>query len=115
MPQTYFIIPTAAGEAKMANAQALGQPFLLTEMGVGDGNGALPVPDRNRTTLVNERRRAPINTLAPDAANPGQYLAEQIIPENVGGWWIRELGLYDADGTLCFIGNCPETYKPQLA
>lgn len=115
MPQTYFIVPTAAGEAKMANAQALGLPFVLTDMGVGDGNGALPVPDRNRTTLINERRRAALNTLAPDGANPGQYVAEQVIPENVGGWWIRELGLYDADGTLCFYGNCPESYKPQLA
>lgn len=115
MPQTYFIVPTAAGEAKMANAQALGLPFVLTDMGVGDGNGALPVPDRNRTTLLNERRRAALNTLAPDGGNPGQYVAEQVIPENVGGWWIRELGLYDADGTLCFYGNCPESYKPQLA
>lgn len=115
MPQTFFIIPTAVGEAKLANAQALGQPIKFTHISVGDGNGALPTPDRNRTTLVNERRRAPINTLAPDAANPSQYIAEQVIPEDVGGWWIRELGLHDETGALCFYGNCAETYKPQLA
>lgn len=115
MPQTYFIIPTAEGEAKLANAQALGQPIKLTHLAVGDGNGVLPVPDRNRSTLVNERRRAPLNALAPDPANPSQYIAEQVIPENEGGWWIRELGLIDETGTLCFYGNCAETYKPQLA
>lgn len=115
MPQTFYVVPTAAGDAKQANANALGLPRRFTQMAVGDGNGALPVPDRNRTALVNERRRAPLNALTPDAANPGQYIAEQVIPENTGGWWIRELGLYDEDGTLCYYGNCPETYKPQLA
>lgn len=115
MPQTFFIIPTAVGEAKLANAQALGQPIKFTHISVGDGNGLLPTPDRNRTTLVNERRRAAINTLAPDPANPSQYIAEQVIPEDVGGWWIRELGLHDETGALCFYGNCAETYKPQLA
>lgn len=112
---TFFIVPTAEGEAKIANAQALGQPIKFTHMAVGDGGGALPVPDRTRKTLINERRRALLNTLAPDANNPGQYIAEQVIPEDVGGWWIRELGLYDESGTLCYYGNCPETYKPQLA
>ena len=115
MAQTFYIVPTAAGEAKQANANALGLPMRFTHMAVGDGNGALPVPDRNRTALVNERRRAMLNSLTPDAANPGQFIAEQVIPENIGGWWIRELGLIDEDGVLCYYGNCAETYKPQLA
>lgn len=113
--QTYFCILTAIGEAKDANAKALGTALKFTEMAVGDGNGALPTPDRNRTSLVRQVRRAPINTLKPDPLNPGQLIAEQIIPEDVGGWWIRELGLYDDAGDLIAIGNCPETYKPQLA
>ncbi|TXD78332.1 phage tail protein, partial [Ralstonia pseudosolanacearum] len=115
MPQTFFIVPTAAGEAKDTNAKALGQARKYTHIGVGDGGGALPTPDRDRAALVNERYRAQINAIWQDQANPGQFVAELVIPETVGGWWIRELGLIDADGTLCYYGNCPETYKPQLA
>ncbi|MGD7198293.1 phage tail protein [Ralstonia pseudosolanacearum] len=115
MPQTFFIVPTAAGEAKDTNAKALGQARKYTHICVGDGGGALPTPDRDRAALVNERYRAQINAIWQDQANPGQFVAELVIPETVGGWWIRELGLIDADGTLCYYGNCPETYKPQLA
>ncbi|ASL74679.1 phage tail protein [Ralstonia pseudosolanacearum] len=115
MPQTFFIVPTAAGEARDANAKALGQARKYTHVAVGDGGGVLPTPDRDRAALVNERYRAQINAIWQDQANPGQFVAELVIPETVGGWWIRELGLIDADGTLCYYGNCPETYKPQLA
>lgn len=115
MPQTFFIVPTAAGDAKDANAKALGQPRKYTHIAVGDGGGALPTPDRARTALVNECYRAQINAIWQDQTNPGQFVAELVIPESVGGWWIRELGLIDADGTLAYYGNCPETYKPQMA
>ncbi|MCT7316748.1 phage tail protein [Ralstonia sp. CHL-2022] len=115
MSQTFFVLPTAAGEARDANAKALGLPRRYTHMAVGDGGGALPTPDRNRTALVGEHHRAPLNALWQDPGNPSQFVAELVIPETVGGWWIRELGLYDEDGTLCYYGNCPETYKPQMA
>jgi len=115
MAQTYYGILTAVGEAKDANAKALGIPLVYAEMAVGDGNGVVPVPDRNRTSLVRQQRRAPLNSLTRDAVNTNQVIAEQIIPESVGGWYIRELGLYDADGDLIAIANCPETYKPLLA
>lgn len=115
MAQTYFLIPTADGEAKLANAQALGVPLKITHMAVGDANGALPAPSRDRKTLINERRRAPLNSLTQDPANASQFIAEQVIPEDVGGWWIREAGLFDDTGTLIYYSNIPETYKPQLA
>ncbi|APC68784.1 phage tail protein [Ralstonia solanacearum] len=115
MPQTFFIVPTAAGEAKDANAKALGQARKYTHIAVGDGGGVLPTPDRARAALVNECYRAQINAIWQDQANPGQFIAELVIPETVGGWWVRELGLIDADGTLAYYGNCPETYKPQMA
>lgn len=115
MAQTYFAILTAIGEAKLANATALGTTLQLTKMAVGDGNGATPIPSRTQTALVHENRRAPLNTLFVDPANASQIVAEQIIPEDVGGWWIRELGLYDAAGDLCAVANCPDTYKPVLA
>jgi hypothetical protein len=113
--QIYFTTLTAVGEAKDAKAKALGTALKFTAMAVGDGNGALPVPDRTRTALVREVRRAAINTLKQDPQNPAQLIAEQVIPENEGGYWIRELGLYDEDGDLFAIANCPETYKPVLA
>jgi hypothetical protein len=115
MAQTYFLIPTAEGEAKLANAQALGVPLKFTAMSVGDGNGALPIPNRDRKTLINERRRASINSLTTDPANASQFIAEQVIPETEGGWWIREAGIHSEDGTLCYYANVPETYKPVLA
>lgn len=115
MSQTYFAILTAIGEAKLANAAALGTELQLTQMAVGDGNGATPQPSRTQTALVHENRRGPLNSLFVDPANPSQIVAEHIIPEDVGGWWIRELGLYDAAGDLCAVANCPDTYKPVLA
>ncbi|MDN0081615.1 phage tail protein [Crenobacter sp. SG2305] len=115
MSQTYYAILTAIGEAKLANATALGTTLKLTAMAVGDGGGSTPQPDRDQKKLVNEKRRAPLNSLYVDPLNPSQIVAEQIIPEDVGGWWIREGGLYDPDGNLCAVANFPDTYKPLLA
>lgn len=111
----FFAILTAAGEAKQANADALGIPWKLTEMGVGDANGADPIPDRAQTRLINERRRRPLNKLSVDPANPNIIVAEQIIPADEGGWWIREIGLYDADGALVAVANCAPSYKPLMS
>lgn len=115
MSAIYFAIPTHAGQAKIANAIALGVPLKITHMAVGDGNGQPVTPNPEQTALVREQRRAPLNTLFQDPLNPGQLVAEQIIPENVGGWWIREVGLYDETSTLIAIANSPDTYKPQLS
>lgn len=115
MKQTYFAILTAIGEAKISEALANKTTLKLTQMAVGDGNGEVPTPERKQTTLVNEQRRASINTLSVDAINIHQLIAEQIIPEDEGGWWIREIGLFDDDGDLCAVANCPPTYKPKLA
>ncbi|MDD2047331.1 phage tail protein [Pseudomonas putida] len=115
MAVTYYAILTTLGAAKLANAAALGTTLQITQMAVGDGNGNVPVPDANRTTLVHEVRRAPLNRLSIDASNAAQIIAEQVIPETVGGWWIREIGLLDSTGTLIAIANCAPSYKPQLA
>lgn len=115
----YYAIPTHIGEAKLANALALGEPLQITHLAVGDGEGqgaqGTPLPDPAQTTLRSERRRAPINTLSTDPTNPNVLVAEQVIPEDVGGWWIRELGLFDADGDMIAVCNTPPTYKPVLA
>ncbi|KHN53165.1 hypothetical protein OI70_18410 [Dickeya fangzhongdai] len=110
----YFTLLTLVGEKKLAAAIAAGKPLELVQMGVGDGNGVLPTPDSVQTRLVNERRRGVINSLTVDPSNASQMIAEQVIPENEGGFWLREIGLYDVDGDLIAVGNCPETYKPEL-
>lgn len=112
---TYFSIPTEIGEAKIANALALGIPLKLTHMAVGDGNGVVPVPDRKQTALIREQRRAPINTLDKDPKNASQIIIEQVLPADVGGWWVREIGIFDDAGNLCAVANCPPSYKPLLA
>ncbi len=114
MTQKYYAIVTNLGAAKIANAAALGTKLNITQMAVGDGGGSLPTPDASQTGLVNEVRRAAINSLSVDAANASQIIAEQIIPETEGGFWIREMGLFDAEGTLIAVCNTPETYKPAL-
>lgn len=114
MAAKYFAILTNLGAAKLANATALGTQLEITHMAVGDGGGSLPIPDPAQTALKGERRRAAINLLTVDPLNQNQIITEQVIPETVGGWWIREAGLFDKDGTLVAIANCPETYKPQL-
>lgn len=114
MPQ-FYTLPTEIGQAKMANAIALGQTVNITHMAVGDGNGSLPTPDSDRETLVNEVRRAPINTSDTDDDNPNWIVVEQVIPPDVGGWTIREIGIFDDDGDLIGYGNYPETYKPVLS
>lgn len=114
MTQKYYAIVTSQGAAKIANAAALGTKLNITHMAVGDGGGTLPTPNASQTKLVNEVRLAAINTLSVDPANANQVIAEQVIPENEGGFWIREMGLFDADGTLIAVCNTPETYKPAL-
>ncbi|HDL7125431.1 TPA: phage tail protein [Yersinia enterocolitica] len=114
MTTKFFAILTHLGAAKLANATALGTQLQITHMAVGDGGGVLPLPNAAQTQLVGEKRRAALNSLSVDAANSSQIIAEQVIPETDGGWWIREVGLFDKDGVLIAIANCPETYKPQL-
>lgn len=115
MTAKYYAILTNQGAARLANATALGTKLNLTQMAVGDANGKLPTPDPAQTALINQQRIAPLNMLTVDPANASQIIAEQIIPENEGGFWIREIGLYDDDGVLIAVANCPETYKPKLA
>ncbi|MDN6856724.1 phage tail protein [Pseudomonas sp. CAN2814] len=115
MAVTYYALLTTIGAGKLANATALGTTLRITQLAVGDGGGNVPAPDASRTQLVNEVRRAPLNRLSVDPANSAQIIAEQVIPEDVGGWWIREMGLYDEAGALIAYANCAPSYKPQLA
>ncbi|WP_407171614.1 phage tail protein [Citrobacter farmeri] len=115
MSAKFYTLLTDIGAAKLASAAALGVPLKITQMAVGDGGGVLPTPSAQQTKLIAEKRRADLNMLYIDPQNSSQIIAEQVIPETEGGWWIREVGLFDETGALIAVGNCPESYKPQLA
>ncbi|MGY3307590.1 hypothetical protein ACVW06_000615 [Pantoea ananatis] len=114
MTTKYFALLTNQGAAKLANAASQGTQLKITEMALGDGGGSLPTPDPAQTKLISEKRRAALNTLKTDTASSNHIIAEQIIPEDEGGFWIREIALYDDDGTMVAVANCAETYKPKL-
>lgn len=111
----FYAILTNVGAAKQANADALGIAWNITQMGVGDANGSDPTPNATQVSLINEWRRAPLNQLKVDDKNGAVIVAEQVIPAEVGGRWIREIALYDADGDMVAVANCAPTYKPLLS
>ena len=110
----HYTILTDVGATKVANALRSGSRIEIREMALGDGNGTLPQPNGSAKALVNERYRAQINSASVDAKNDAWVIFEQILAPDVGGWWIREVALYDTDGDLIAIGNYPEQYKPLL-
>lgn len=117
----FYAILTNVGAAKQANADALGIPWTFTHMAVGDGNPTglenppHPMPVATQTALLNEWRRAPLNQLKVDPNNAAIIIAEQIIPADEGGKWIREIALFDAAGDMVAVANCPPTFKPLLS
>jgi hypothetical protein len=113
--QEYYTILTSAGLAYEANRKAAGLPIKLEQMSVGDGNGAVYNPDATQTALRREVWRGPINALLQDATNPSYLVGELSLPDDVGGWYVREVGFWTDTGILYAIGKYPESYKPQLA
>ncbi|ENR0705493.1 tail fiber protein, partial [Escherichia coli] len=107
---------TTAGAAKLAAATAPGgRKVNITTMAVGDGGGKLPVPDAGQTGLIHEVWRHALNKISQDKRNSNYIIAELVIPPEVGGFWMRELGLYDDAGTLIAVANMAESYKAALA
>ena len=106
---------TNQGAAKKTNCDALGIPWQLTHMLIGDANGADPVPAINQTQLVHQVYRAQINQLYVSPIDPNVLVAELVLPPDVGGWWIRELALEDVNGVFSAVANCAPSYKPLLA
>ncbi|MDN2038163.1 phage tail protein, partial [Escherichia coli] len=107
---------TDTGAKKLAQAAAPdGKPVRLTHMAVGDGGGTLPTPDSKQTRLVHEVWRHTVNRVILDAAHQNRIIAELVIPPETGGFWIREIGVFDEHGDLIAVGNTAESYKPTVA
>ncbi|HFQ8124058.1 TPA: phage tail protein [Escherichia coli] len=116
MSTKFKTVITTAGAAKLAAATVPGgKKVTLSAMAVGDGNGKLPVPDAGQTKLVHEVWRHALNKVSVDNKNKNYIVAELVVPPEVGGFWMRELGLYDDAGTLIAVSNMAESYKPELA
>ncbi|HBB1894089.1 TPA: phage tail protein [Escherichia coli] len=116
MSTKFKTVITTAGAAKLAAATVPGgKKVTLSAMAVGDGNGKLPVPDAGQTKLVHEVWRHALNKVSVDNKNKNYIVAELVVPPEVGGFWMRELGLYDDAGTLIAVANMAESYKPELA
>ncbi len=116
MSTKFKTVITTAGAAKLAAATVPGgKKVNLSAMAVGDGNGKLPVPDTGQTKLVHEVWRHALNKVSVDNKNKNYIVAELVVPPEVGGFWMRELGLYDDAGTLIAVANMAESYKPELA
>lgn len=111
----FSTIHTNYGLQALSRAESTGAQIRLTHMAVGDGNGNAVTPDPAQTTLVRERFRATINRVFQDASNPLRFTAELVIPASTGGFTLREVGVFDASGSLFAVGNLPATYKPTPA
>lgn len=106
---------TQAGLTAITRAEATGTQINITAMAVGDGNGNPIVPQESQTSLARELYRAAPNRVWQDPTTPNKFSAELVIPASVGGFVLREVGVFTADGDLFVVGNLPETYKPQTA
>jgi len=117
MANEYYTLVTNAGRALEVQAKASNVPVKLTQMAVGDGgvNGENFAPSGTQTTLAGERWRGNLNTLSVHPDNPTWLVAEAVLPDDVGGWWIREVGLFSDTGVLYAIAKYPPTFKPVLA
>lgn len=114
MAEQFYTILTNIGKASIANASALGTKVDFKFMALGDGNGNYYNPTELQTELVNEVYRSQINHAQLDEDNPSWITLSTVIPSNVGGFTVREVGIFDAEGNLLAIGKYPETYKPML-
>ncbi|WP_426875833.1 phage tail-collar fiber domain-containing protein [Glaesserella parasuis] len=114
MAKTYYSVLTTYGSQLFANAMTNRQAVNITHFAVGDGNGRAVQPDSTRTSLVREVHKASISAVSRDPRNNRQVIFELTLPENIGGFWIREMGIFDNAGRLVAIANCPDTYKPRL-
>lgn len=111
---SYTTILTDIGIAKLTNSQITGLPISLTEIALGDGNGALVTPTQAATALKHEVYRGQINHLYRPEDDPAQIIAELVVLPNVGGWTVREVGIFDSEGDMIAWGSHPDIYKPTL-
>lgn len=115
MSKQYYTVLTTYGSQQFAAAMANNRPLNITHFAVGDGNGRAIQPDSSRTALVRQVHKAAVSSISVDPRNNKQIIFELTLPETVGGFWVREMGLFDSQNRLIAHANCPDSYKPLLA
>ncbi|AGF54551.1 hypothetical protein B0P06_001376 [Clostridium saccharoperbutylacetonicum] len=115
MSENFYTILTATGKAKLANSAVLGSKVNFKTLKVGDGNGAYYEPTESQTSLVREVWSGNVSSISVDENNPNWIVAETLIPATIGGFFIREAGIFDEDGDLIAISKLSETYKPVVS
>ncbi|THA20840.1 phage tail protein, partial [Histophilus somni] len=115
MTKTYYSVLTQHGEQLITSAIANKKPLQLLKMAIGDGNGQAVTPEKTATALKNKVYSSNVNQISVDPRNHQQVIFELLIPETEGGFWIREIGLFDNNDKLVAYANCPESFKPQLS
>ena len=106
----YYSLLTEIGEAVLTNALFAGEKVDITEMAVGDGGGAYFRPTAQMTRLQGEKWRGAV-TVEKDAVSQNVIVVKAIVPYSVGGFTIREMGLFDSQGCMLSIENLPEVEK----
>lgn len=108
----YYTILTALGKEKISNSVLLGNKITISEMLIGDGNGSNYEPTEYQTSLINQVYKADVISVSINSTDNNFVIVQAVIPPEVGGFFIRELGLTDHTGSLIAIAKFPETYKP---
>lgn len=111
----FYSVWTNVGISKRADAELYGTTVVITQVALGNGGGIPVNPDETWTQLVNEVWRGDVNARTKHPENPNWVIVEVKIPMDIGGWTVREVGLYDAEGDMVVVGNYPATYKPLLS
>ncbi|HGG6610586.1 TPA: phage tail protein [Salmonella enterica subsp. diarizonae serovar 50:k:z] len=113
-PKFKTIITDYGKQRLIAAMSPGGTKLTLTQMAVGDGGGNPTNPDTTNTTLINEVWRAAVNSVSVDKTHSNIIIVELLIPAEVGGFWIREAGIYDEFNKLVAICSLPASEKPLL-
>ncbi|EMH1238640.1 phage tail protein [Salmonella enterica] len=113
-PKFKTIITDYGKQRLIAAMSPGGTKLTLTQMAVGDGGGNPTNPDTTNTALVNEVWRAAVNSVSVDKTHSNIIIVELLIPAEVGGFWIREAGIYDEFNKLVAICSLPASEKPLL-
>nr|WP_079966337.1 phage tail protein [Salmonella enterica] len=113
-PKFKTIITDYGKQRLIAAMSPGGTKLTLTQMAVGDGGGNPTNPDTTSTALVNEVWRAAVNSVTVDKKHPNIIIVELLIPAEVGGFWVREAGIYDEFNKLVAICSLPASEKPLL-
>ncbi len=116
MSTAYITVVTDKGAERITAALLPdGEKLKITHFAVGDGNGSIPTPNASQTALVHEVYRGEVSNIHADGDSTTRIIVEGIIPAGQGGFWVREIGLYDDQGVLIAVCSAPERYKPTPA